>query len=250
MEELLTLKNKNAIITGARGGIGDAIVRTFARAGANVYACARKHDEKYENHLKSLADEYGVKIVPVYFDLSKEEEIKQAITKLGRIPVDILVNNAGVAYESTSFCMTDIQKISNTFATNFVGTTILTQYVVRLMLRKKAGSIIHIASVAALDGEPAQYEYVASKAALVGGTKQLARELAQYNIRVNCVAPGIIDTAMGQQINDILKEQITQNKVMMKRVGNPQEVANVVTFLASDLASYMTGQIVRVDGGI
>ena len=117
------------------------------------------------------------------------------------------------------------------------------------MARQNHGSIINIASIAGIDGTPAQYEYAASKAAIIGGTKNLARELAANNIRVNAVAPGMIDTDMGLQIDEELKQRIL-SKVIMNRLGKPKEIADVVAFLASDMSSYMTGQIIRVDGGM
>ena len=117
------------------------------------------------------------------------------------------------------------------------------------MIRQNRGSIVNISSIAGIDGTPAQYEYASSKAAVIGGVRQLARELAQYNIRVNAVAPGIVDTEMGGHIKQELKDSVLAS-VMMGRVAQPEEISNVCMFLASDLSSYMTGQIIRVDGGM
>ena len=145
--------------------------------------------------------------------------------------------------------MTSIDKVKRVFDVNFFGATILTQYIARLMMRQNSGSIVNVASIAGIDGTPAQYEYAASKAAMIGGTKNLAREFAASNVRVNAVAPGMIDTEMGAQIGTELKEQML-SKIIMNRMGKPEEIANVIAFLASDLSSFMTGQVVRVDGGI
>ena len=145
--------------------------------------------------------------------------------------------------------MTSIEKMRHVFEVNFFGQTLLTQYLSRLMIRQKEGSIVNIASVAGIDGQPAQYEYVGSKAAVIGGVRQLARELGTYNIRVNAVAPGIVDTDMGAQIEEGLKRDILRN-VIMGRVGRPEEIAEVIAFLSSSLSSYMTGQVIRVDGGM
>lgn len=245
------LKGKNAIITGSRRGIGRATVETFASFGANVWACARKQEDAFENDMKQIADNYNVSIWPLYFDVTDDTQIKQAVQDIRKqkVSIDILVNVAGIVEDSSSFQMTPIEKMKHLFETNFFGMTLLTQYISRLMTRQNRGSIVNISSIAGLDGEPAQYEYATSKAAVVGATKHLARELGQYNIRVNAIAPGMIDTEMGSKIEESLKARIL-NKVIMGRLGNPEEIANVVAFLASDYASYMTGQIVRVDGGI
>ena len=245
------LKTKNAIITGAAGGIGRATVECFAANGANIWACELKPFGNFEEDMEKLANKYGVWIEPVYFDVTDEEKVKEAVKQIRqkKTPVDILANIAGIVAPSTSFPMTDMAKIKKVFEVNFFALTLLTQYISRLMLRQNSGSIVNIASIAGIDGDPAQYEYAASKAAVIGGTKKLARELAPNNIRVNAIAPGMIQTEMGAHIEDNLRDEIL-NKVMMRRMGRPEEIANAIAFLASDMASYMTGQVIRVDGGI
>lgn len=245
------LQGKNAIITGSRRGLGQATVEVFAKNGANIWACARKQDCSFEKNMKKIAKEYSVSIWPIYFDVTNETEMKSALQKIRqqKLSIDALVNVAGITDESTSFAMTTMDKMHHVLNINFFAVTLLTQYVSRFMIRQNSGSIINISSIAGIDGTPAQYEYAASKAALIGGTRNLARELSNYNIRVNCIAPGVIDTDMSGAIEENLKKEILA-KVIMKRMGKPEEVANVSAFLASDMASYMTGQIIRVDGGM
>ena len=247
----MLLSGKNAIITGAAGGIGKATVEYFAANGANIWACELRSSEQFEKDMADISDKYGVWIETVYFDVSDEEQVKEAIKQIRskKCPIDILANVAGIAAASTSFHMTDMAKMKKVFEINFFALTLLTQYVSRLMLRQKYGSIVNIASIAGIDGDPAQYEYAASKAAVIGGTKKLARELAPYNIRVNAIAPGMIQTDMGAKIEDNLRDEIL-SKVMMKRMGRPEEIAHAIAFIASDMASYMTGQVIRVDGGM
>ncbi len=249
--DLMILKDKNTVITGARRGIGRTTVEIFAKNGAKIWAIVRCKDDDFENYVLKLSRNYNTKITVIYADISKESEVKKAISIIKREAqyIDVLANIAGVVGESSIFCMTPIEKMKKVFDVNFWGTTLVTQYVVRLMMRRKKGSIINISSIASIDGEPGQYEYSAGKAAINGAVKYLARELGEYNIRVNVVAPGIIDTDMGMRIEDSLKEEIIQ-KTIIKRIGTAEEVANVIAFLASDMSSYITGQIIRVDGGI
>lgn len=245
------VRGKNAIVTGANRGIGRAAVECFAKNGANIWACARIPREIFEHEMREIGNKYGVSIWPVYFDVTKEAEVKQAVQQIRRqkINVDILVNMAGIVEDSTNFQMTQIEKMKHLFDTNFFAVTLLIQYISRLMVRQNSGCIVNVSSIAGMDGEPAQYEYAASKAAIIGATKNLAHEFSKNNIRVNAVAPGMIETDMGAQIEQNLRERML-DRVMMSRMGKPEEVANAIVFLASDLASYVNGQILRVDGGM
>ena len=248
---MLLLKNKNAVVTGCNRGIGKEIVRVFAENGANIWACVREESGTFSKYINNLEQKHSVSINPVYFDLNDEVQIKTGVKtiKETKKPVDILVNNAGAIFTSL-FQMTSMQKLKEMFEINYFSQMFLTQYISRIMMRQKSGSIINISSSAAIEGNEGRTGYASAKAAMITSTKVLAKELAPYNIRVNAVAPGLTQTEMmvSSTPEDALKE--TLNRICMKRVGQPVEVANSVLFLASDLSSYMTSQVLRVDGGM
>ena len=248
---MLLLKNKNTVITGCNRGIGKEIVRVFAENGANIWACVREESGTFSKYINNLEQKHSVSINPVYFDLSDEEQIKTGVKtiKETKEPVDILVNNAGAIFTAL-FQMTSMDKLKEMFEINYFSQMLLTQYISRIMMRQKSGSIINISSSAAIEGNEGRTGYASAKAAMITSTKVLAKELAPYNIRVNAVAPGLTQTEMmvSSTPEDALKE--TLNRICMKRVGQPEEIANSVLFLASDLSSYMTSQVLRVDGGM
>lgn len=247
----MLLKNKNAIITGCNRGIGKSILELFAQNGANVWACARKPDEEFDQFVQELINRYQVEIIPVYFDLSDYEQIKTGFKLImsEKKSIDILVNNAGITYNAL-FQMTPIGKMEEVFKINFFSQYLLTQYVTKLMVRQKSGSIINIASSAAIDANSGRSVYGASKAAMICASKALAEEMGDKGIRVNVVAPGITKTDM---VSESMTETVineTVDNTSLKRIGLPQDIAGAVLFLASDLATYMTGQVLRVDGGM
>ena len=248
---MLLLKNKNTVITGCNRGIGKEIVRVFAENGANIWACVREESGTFSKYINNLEQKHSIRINPVYFDFSDEEQIKTGVKtiKETKEPVDILVNNAGVIFTAL-FQMTSMQKLKEMFEINYFSQMLLTQYISRIMMRQKSGSIINISSSAAIEGNEGRTGYASAKAAMITSTKVLAKELAPYNIRVNAVAPGLTQTEMmvNSTPEDALKE--TLNRICMKRVGQPEEIANSVLFLASDLSSYITSQVLRVDGGM
>lgn len=247
----MILRSKTAVITGCTRGIGKAIVEKFAENGCNIYAIVRNETAEFEKFREALCARYGTDIVALTADITDAEQLKNAMKSLyeKKARIDVLVNNAGVVGSNKSFLMTSLAEERAVFETNFFAQMAVTQYIVKLMIRNSGGSIVNISSVAGLDGDPAPLEYVASKAAFIGATKKLAKELAAYNIRVNSVAPGLTLTDMAQNMPSRLQKE-TAEAVAMKRLGHPEEIANAALFLASDLASYVNGQVLRVDGGI
>ena len=246
----MLLKGKNAIVTGCARGIGRAVLECFAAHGANIWACVRTDTTEFRQLCSDLSRQYQITVTPVFFDLEQTDEIKAGIKQITgeKQPIDILVNNAGMVPENRLFQMASIEHMKKVFDVNFFAPMLFTQYITRVMTRQKRGSVVNIASVAALDGGPAQTEYVSSKAAMVGATRKLAIELGQYGVRVNAVAPGLTETDMIKNMNEETLNR-TISSTIMKRMAQPAEIANTVLFLASDLSSYITGQVIRVDGG-
>jgi len=244
------LKGKTALVTGARRGIGMAVTKCFASAGTDVWACARKQDDTFEASLAQMADDYGVAISPLYFDLDMHDQIREAAKSLVALkkPIDILVNNAGISINAL-LQMSTMESLGKQLSSNFLGPMLLTQYVSKIMGKYNGGSIINIASIAGIDGPMGRVGYGGSKAALICATKVLAKELAGKGIRVNAIAPGIIDTEMlaGNMTDEIISE--TVHSSCLQRIGKPEEIADIALFLASDLSSYVTGQVIRADGG-
>lgn len=247
----MLLKGKTAVLTGANRGIGKAILKTFANNGASVWACARTRSDEFEAFAKQLAEAKGVEVTPVYFDLNDDAAMKEAVKQIrsAKQPIDILVNNAGVI-QTALFQMTSLPAMKELFDTNLFSQLQFTQLILKLMLKSPSGSIINLSSSAAIEGNEGRSAYSASKAALIAVTKSLSKELGERNIRVNAIAPGLTQTDMMVDSTAEAALRETLDRTCLKRVGRPEEIAATALFLASDLSSYMTGQTLRVDGGM
>ena len=244
------LTDKVCLITGASSGIGFAIARLFAINGAVVYVNSSKED-KVDRAVSIIREESkNERVFALSFDINDYEAVSDGIRKVYSLhkKIDVLVNNAGIAPSGlTGF--TDPKVIESTFNTNVLSLINITQLAVKLMLRKGSGSIINLSSIMGINGASGMSSYSASKAAVIGFTKSLSKEVASKNIRVNAIAPGFIDTDMARGIDEKLYEE-RLSSIGMKRIGSPEDVANMALFLASEMSSYITGQVIGVDGGM
>jgi 3-oxoacyl-[acyl-carrier protein] reductase len=246
----MLLKNKTAIITGCNKGIGKVILETFAENGADIIACVRNETKEFNDFIELIKDKYSIKLTAVYFDLENSDQIKAGITNIIslKVKIDILVNNAGFA-SGAYFQMTPISDLERMMKINFISQVQFTQGISRYMSRSKSGSIINMGSTAGLFGDAGMLSYGSSKAAFIFATKTMASELGQYNIRVNTIAPSVTKTEMFDQMEENARTKLI-NSSAFKRAAEPEEVANVALFLASDLSTFVNGQTIRVDGGI
>lgn len=245
----MNLENMNALVTGASRGIGASISKVLASYGCNViinYNNSEKEAYELEEYIKS---KYNVKVLTIKADVSNEDEVKNMIEKIinefGKL--DIVVNNAGIAID-TLFEDKTKENFQRTLDVNLIGTFLVSKYASKYMLKQKQGKIINISSTNGIDTfYPMSLDYDASKAGVISLTKNFAKELAPY-INVNTVAPGWVMTDMNKELDEeFIKEE--NSKIFMGRFAEPEEIANVVLFLASPLASYITGEVIRVDGG-
>lgn len=245
----MLLDGKNAIVTGARRGIGRAVVEVLAENGANIWACAREQDEAFEADMAGLAGRCGPWVRPVYFDLADEGQTKEGVKSIlkEKLAVDVLVNVAGVAHGGL-LSMTPMSKLKEVFEVNFFAQVLVMQLVSKQMMRQKSGSIINLASVGGIEANPGYLAYGSSKAALIWTTRSVAKELAPFQIRVNAVAPGLTETRMGNYREEEELEKVLA-RTPMRRMARPSEIADAVLYLASDMSSYVTGHVLVVDGG-
>lgn len=250
MTDPLNLEGKVALITGSTRGIGLATAQVFARAGAHVVVSGRSSDKLQEVRAGIEADVAGARVSTLELDITDIDSVKTAFQSLFRETkkLDILVANAGVLDDALIGMVTP-EQIDKVFSTNTYGVIYCAQYASRLMARGGGGSIINLSSIIGTNGNVGQTVYAGSKSAVIGITLSLAKELAPQNVRVNAIAPGFIDTDMARSIGeDKFAERLASIK--MGRIGTPEEVANVALFLGSDLSTYVTGQVIGVDGGM
>lgn len=241
--------SKVAFVTGATRGIGKQIAITLAKAGYDIAVNYRTENDELEVTKKEI-EACQVVCLPVQGDVSKFEDTekmaKEIINTWGRI--DVLVNNAGITKDTLLMRMKQ-EDFENVIQVNLVGTFQVTKHVLPYMMKQREGRIINISSVVGISGNAGQTNYSASKAGIIGFTKSLAKEVASRNILVNAVAPGMIATQMTEVLKDEVKDEITKS-IPVRRIGTPEDVANVVEFLASEKSSYITGQVIQVDGGM
>jgi len=240
---------KVALITGGTRGIGRQIAIILAQNGYDIAINYRTENEDLINTKKEI-EELGSKCFAVQGDVSKFEDcerfVKEIISEFGKI--DVLVNNAGITRDMLLMRMKE-EDFKQVIDTNLIGTFNVTKNVIQYMMKARFGKIINISSVVGISGNAGQTNYSASKAGIIGFTKSLAKEVASRNILVNAVAPGFIETNMTNVLKDEIKEEIAKS-IPLKRMGKAQDVANVVKFLASEDSSYITGQVINVDGGM
>lgn len=241
--------NKVALVTGGTRGIGRKIAEKFAENGYNLVLNYVSSNVDLEV-IKEAFKKYNNSVLILKADVSKYEEcenlVKEAINKFGK--VDVLVNNAGITKDGLIAMMKE-ENFSKVIDVNLKGTFNMCRNLVPYMMKNKSGNIVNISSVVGIVWNAGQSNYAASKAGVIGFSKALAKELAGRNIRVNAVAPGFIDTDMTSILSDKVKENI-YSQIPLKRMGKAKEVANVVYFLSSEESSYITGQVINVDGGM
>lgn len=243
------LKGKTAIVTGAAKGIGKAISLMLASLGANIVLNYRSESHSLDELIEEIKS-LGVEVIKVQGDISKfsdaENLVKETVKRFNK--VDILVNNAGITKDGLILRMKE-EDFDSVIEVNLKGAFNLIRQVAPIMLKQKQGKIINISSVVGVSGNAGQANYAASKAGIIGMTKSVAKELGARGITVNAVAPGFIKTAMTDVLPDKVKEGLI-GSIPLKRLGEPEDVAKVVAFLASDAGSYITGQVIHVDGGM
>jgi 3-oxoacyl-[acyl-carrier protein] reductase len=242
------LIDKIILITGASRGIGKSIAQVFAAHGARLILTGR--DKNSLDKLISNIHPHPDAHLSYIMDVQDYASIKDLFDTLfaQKIFIDVLVNNAGIMHDSI-LQMVKPSIIQETYNTNVFGTIYASQFALKSFLRKKSGSIINLSSIIGTNGNSGQSIYGSSKSAVIGFTKSLSKEVSRLNIRVNAIAPGYIDTDLNSKSNIGIYEK-TINSIGMQRMGKPNEIANVALFLASDLSSYVTGQIIGVDGGM
>jgi 3-oxoacyl-[acyl-carrier protein] reductase len=247
---IMLLEGKNAVVTGGSQGIGAAVCRAVAGEGANVCLLYRKSETEADQLAAEIADT-GTRALAVKCDASSfseaEQTVRRAVSEFGRI--DILVNNAGMNWDGVSWKMTE-EQWDRVIQVNLKGYFNFTRHIAPLFKEQKSGKIINITSINGLRGKFGQTNYSASKAGIIGYTKAVAKELGPFNVNVNAVAPGLIETAMlaGAEARDKIVD-LALNEIVLKRVGTPEDVAAVVAFLASEKARHITGEVIKVDGG-
>lgn len=241
------LDGKVCLITGTGRGIGKETARRFAKEGATVY-CNDREEGSIDERSSEWSKEYGTTVIPLYFDVTDEDACKQAIIRIKKEQkrLDVLVNNAGVMRDAL-IGMIDRDLFDEIFSVNVYAVMNMLQLAGRQMKRQRQGSIINLSSIVGVEGNAGQMVYSASKGAVAALTKTAAKELAPDNIRVNAVAPGMIDTDMFRSIGEEKMSEHLKN-IKMGRLGTPEDIANAIVFLASDMSSYITGQILGVDG--
>lgn len=241
------LQNRICIVTGAGGGIGSEICRTFATEGADAVVALDLHGDLVELWRSTFAG--AGRITAMEADITSEQSVKTAIQQVRRQfgRIDVLVNCAGIEFNENIGCI-DYGHMTQMFSVNVFGSIEMMQYAVRVMMRQRSGSVINIASVVGVYGNPGQTVYAATKGAVISMTKSAAKELAPYGIRVNAIAPGLTNTSMIRQTDpEALKGRV--ERIALKRMAEPQDIANAAAYLASDKASFVTGHILGVDGG-
>jgi 3-oxoacyl-[acyl-carrier protein] reductase len=243
------LIGQNCLITGSNRGIGKSTLELFASHGSDIIAHGRIETKEFSSFLINTEKKFKINVLPIFFDLSDVESIKMGLKSLinQKLKIDVLVNNAGIAHGSF-FNMTSSQKLLEVFHVNFFSQILISQLVSKIMIKEKKGSIINIASITGLEPLPGYLAYGSSKAALIHATKILSSELARFNIRVNAIAPGLTNTDMAQQMESKAFENMV-SRTSGNRLASPEEISNAILFFATDMSSFITGQVLRVDGG-
>jgi len=246
----MLLKNKTAVITGCNRGIGLSILETYLKNGANIIACVRNENDLFRKKIDLLSKKFEAKVDIVKFDLENEEEIEAGFLEIKKISpkIDILVNNAGINQMSL-FQMTTLKTFKSVFEINFFSVVSLTQKLLKIIVKKNNSKIINISSNAAELSSQGRAAYAPSKAALLSFTKVLSKEMGSYNINVNAIAPGLVNTDMMKNTPQKAIDEAL-NMSSLKKAAEPSDVANVALFLASDQANHITGETIYVTGGM